>query len=380
MKILCVGAGLANASLIHFIKKYSPNSHKSLFFDVIDKRSHIGGNCYTAKDDETSLTIHEYGPHIFNTNSSLAWDFINSYLTMIPFTNRVKACNSKGIFSFPINLHTINQLFDKRLNAAEAKALINQLTAPYKKEHCNNFEDVMLSHLGKELYQNFIYGYTKKQWGVEPSDLPASIAKRLPFRLTYDDNYYNKIFQGLPLEGYTKLFETIFSGKNISLNLNTSFTHQMQEKYDLVIFTGAIDAFFQYELGQLSYRTVFWSKNISEGIFQGNAVINYTDESEAYTRINEPFFFEPWRTDLPTSKSIYFTEFSKQTEINDEPYYPVRLKSDMTLLKNYQTKASLKEFSKVIFHGRLGTYRYLDMDKVIEESDQLAQKINKEFL
>ena len=380
MKILCVGAGLANASLIHFIKKYAQSPVESLFFDVIDKRNHIGGNCYTSTDSDTSLTIHEYGPHIFNTNSSVAWNFINTYLTMMPFTNRVKASNSKGIFSFPINLHTINQFFDKKLNVSDAEILMNQLTEPYRKSFYNNFEETMLSHLGEELYQHFIYGYTKKQWGVEPSNLPASIAKRLPFRLTYNDNYYNKKFQGLPLEGFTKLFETIYSEKNISLNLGTTFTHGMQAKYDLVIFTGAIDAFFEYELGHLSYRTVFWSKNISEGVFQGNAVINYTDESEAYTRINEPFFFEPWRTELPTSKSLYFTEFSKQTEINDEPYYPIRLNSDMAMLKDYQAKANLKEFSKVIFHGRLGTYRYLDMDKVIEESDYLAQKISKEFL
>ena len=223
MKILLVGAGLANASLIHFIRQKYSSLINSCYFDVIDKRSHVGGNCYTKKCHETDITVHEYGPHIFNTNSWLAWDFINRYLTIHPYTNRVKASTPKGIFSMPINLHTINQYYKKTMNVSQAETFMRAITRDHQKKNAANFEDVMLSHLGEDLYNEFIYGYTKKQWGVCPSTLPASIAKRLPFRLNYNDNYYNKRYQGVPVEGYTPLFEKIFSFKNINLNLNMGF-------------------------------------------------------------------------------------------------------------------------------------------------------------
>ena len=378
MKILCVGAGLASASLIHFLKKSSSSLSKSSF-EVIDQRPHIGGNCYTKVDPETDITIHQYGPHIFNTNSQIAWDFINEHLTIYPFTNRVKACSSRGIFSFPINLHTINQYFQTTLNANEAKSFMEQARRPYQKETYDNFEEEMLSFLGKDLYSEFIYGYTKKQWGVEPCELPASIAKRLPFRLNYNDNYYNKIYQGLPVEGYTEMFNRIFNNKNITLNLNTSYDHSFANQYDLVVFTGPIDQFFNYEYGPLSYRTVYWEKSVSEGIYQGNAVINYTDMTKPYTRINEPFYFEPWKDELPRSKSIYFTEFSKATDRSDVPFYPIRLSDDIQRLQKYQKRANSEEFKKIIFHGRLGTYRYLDMDRIIDESNDLANHLIQTF-
>ena len=374
MKILCVGAGLANASLIHFLNQSKPLQQK-IFFEVIDKRKHIGGNCYTEVEEETGITVHKYGPHIFNTNSEIAWRFVNQYLTMHPFINRVKASTPKGVFSMPINLHTINQLYGKSMNVAEAMAFMDKITLPYRTSNANNFEDVMLSHLGKDLYNEFIYGYTKKQWGVDPKELPAAVAKRLPFRLNYDDNYYNKKYQGIPEEGYSALFEQIFSAKNVYLNLETSYNHTMANGYDYIIYTGAIDQFFNFEFGRLTYRTVYWERKISDGIFQGNAVMNYTTEDKPFTRINEPFFFEPWKNKLPKSKSVYFTEFSKFTEPEDEPYYPIRKIEDLKCLTLYEKKATLDKFSKVIFHGRLGLYRYLDMDMVIEESARLAEKI-----
>ena len=380
MKILCVGAGLANASLIHFIQKNISPTSQSIVFDVIDERSHVGGNCYTRLDTETDITIHEYGPHIFNTNSEIAWEFINEYLTMHPFTNRVKASTSKGIFTMPINLHTINQFYKTSMNVAEATAFMKKITLPHKKERLDNFEEVMLSHLGSDLYNEFISGYTKKQWGVDPCTLPASIAKRLPFRLNYNDNYYNKKYQGLPVEGYTPMFEQIYSGKNINLNLGVSYEQSMSKNYDLVFYTGTIDQFFNYEYGRLSYRTVYWEKKTCEGFFQGNAVINFTTEDEPYTRINEPIFFEPWKDTLTTGKSVYFTEFSKATGPSDKPYYPIRRTEDLDRLNSYQKRATSKEFSKFIFHGRLGMYKYLDMDMVIEESSQLAKRLTGTLL
>jgi UDP-galactopyranose mutase len=380
MKILCVGAGLANAALIHFLKKNISQSFYKLHFDVIDQRDHIGGNCYTYLDNDTGIGVHKYGPHIFNTNSSVAWEFANELLTIHPFTNRVKAHTQKGIFSMPINLHTINQLYKTSMNVAEATQFMANITEQYKQTEPNNFEEAMLSHLGRDLYLEFIYGYTKKQWGVEPKQLPAAIAKRLPFRLSYNDNYYNKKYQGLPQEGYTLLFEKIFDEQNICVHLSTPYQHELSKEYDLILYTGTIDQFFDYEFGRLSYRTVYWEKRVSKGPFQGNAVINYTDMDTPYTRINEPCYFEPWKEESNINQSIYFVEFSKATGKHDEPYYPIRLEKDMKCLTSYQDKANSKQFSKFIFHGRLGAYRYLDMDIVIEQSHELAHQLSRKIL
>lgn len=379
MKILLVGAGLANSSLIHFIKKKHPDFFLNAHFDLIDQRPHLGGNCHTKACQETDITIHEYGPHIFNTNSEVAWSFVNEYLTIHPYINRVKASTPKGIFSMPINLHTINQYYGKSMNVSEAEAFMGNITRQHKEKTPANFEDVMLSHLGDDLYREFIYGYTKKQWGVCPTTLPSSIAKRLPFRLNYNDNYYNKKYQGMPIEGYTPLFEKIFSEENIKVNLNTCFEHGMEKDYELVFYTGTIDQFFEYEFGRLSYRTVYWEKGVCKGYFQGNAVVNYTTENEPFTRINEPIYFEPWRENLPQGRSVYFTEFSKATEPGDEPYYPIRRTDDLNRLSLYQKKSESSDYSKFIFHGRLGLYQYLDMDMVIENSFKLVDRLASHF-
>ena len=380
MRILCVGAGLANASSIHFLQRAFAKRGLSVNFDVIDSRSHIGGNCYTRIDRDTDISVHEYGPHIFNTNSEIAWNFINQYLSIHPYTNRVKAVTPKGIFSMPINLHTINQYYQASMNVAQATAFMQNITAKFKKAVYSSFEEAMLSHLGKDLYNEFIYGYTKKQWGVEPNTLPASIARRLPFRLNYNDNYYNKKYQGLPIEGYTPLFEKIFAASNINLSLNVSFEKTMEKDYDLILYSGTIDQFFDFEFGQLSYRTVYWEKHTCDGYFQGNAVINYTTEDKPYTRINEPIYFEPWKEQLPKGQSIYFKEYSKKTGTSDTPYYPIRRKEDLLQLSLYQKRLSSKEFSKFIFHGRLGMYKYLDMDMTIDESAALSGQLEERFL
>ena len=380
MRVLCVGAGLANATSIHFLQRAFAKRGLSVNFDVIDSRSHIGGNCYTRIDRDTDISVHEYGPHIFNTNSEIAWNFINQYLSIHPYTNRVKAVTPKGIFSMPINLHTINQYYQASMNVAQATAFMQNITTKFKKAVYSNFEEAMLSHLGKDLYNEFIYGYTKKQWGVEPNTLPASIARRLPFRLNYNDNYYNKKYQGLPIEGYTPLFEKIFAASNINLSLNVSFEKTMEKDYDLILYSGTIDQFFDFEFGQLSYRTVYWEKHTCDGYFQGNAVINYTTEDKPYTRINEPIYFEPWKEQLPKGQSIYFKEYSKKTGTSDTPYYPIRRKEDLLQLSLYQKRLSSKEFSKFIFHGRLGMYKYLDMDMTIDESAALSGQLEERFL
>lgn len=380
MRILLVGAGLASASLIHFLK--NKKNFRRARFTVIDQRSHVGGNCYCNRDPETGTNVHVYGPHIFNANSDLAWDFINTYLPIYPFVNRVKACTATGIYSFPINLHTINQFFGLKLGPSEAKKWMDQQCAPFRSREPRNFEEAMLAFLGQKLYEEFIFGYTSKQWGVNPSSLPASIARRLPFRLDYDDNYYNKRYQGLPQGGYTPLFDKIFSEEGVSLQLNYAYEHTMAKDFDLIIYTGPIDEYFSCDLGRLSYRTVYWNRHVSHGQFQGNAVINYTDISVPYTRINEPCYFEPWLSVKPET-SVYFVEYSKATESGDIPYYPVRLGQDKKLLSLYQKRAQdlngKSEKARVIFHGRLGTYQYLDMDKVIEMSSSLADQLDSDY-
>lgn len=375
MHVLLVGAGLANASLLHFLR--SKPSFQGCVYTVIDKRGHVGGNCYTEPDIRTGITIHKYGPHIFNANSSLAWEFMCTYLDMREYINKVKVNAPSGIYSFPINLHTINQFFGLKLNPSEAKKWMFQQSVKYRREDPRNFEEAMLGFLGKDLYEEFIYGYTAKQWGVEPSKLPASIAKRLPFRLSYNDNYYNKRYQGIPDGGYTPLFEKIFYKEDTKVVLNTEYDHSMATDYDIIVYTGSVDEYFNYDMGRLSYRTVFWERHESDCIFQGNAVINYTDINIPWTRINEPSFFEPWKQ-TKTNQSVYFLEFSKTTSLDDIPYYPVRLEADKELLKRYQSRSislanSIKP--KIIFNGRLGTYQYLDMDKIIETSAELANRL-----
>ena len=300
-----------------------------------------------------------------------------TYLDMREYINKVKVNAPSGIYSFPINLHTINQFFGLKLNPSEAKKWMFQQSVKYRREDPRNFEEAMLGFLGKDLYEEFIYGYTAKQWGVEPSKLPASIAKRLPFRLSYNDNYYNKRYQGIPDGGYTPLFEKIFYKEDTKVVLNTEYDHSMATDYDIIVYTGSVDEYFNYDMGRLSYRTVFWERHESDCIFQGNAVINYTDINIPWTRINEPSFFEPWKQ-TKTNQSVYFLEFSKTTSLDDIPYYPVRLEADKELLKRYQSRSislanSIKP--KIIFNGRLGTYQYLDMDKIIETSAELANRL-----
>ncbi len=223
--------------------------------------------------------------------------------------------------------------------------------------------------IGKDLYKAFFYEYTRKQWGCEPSELPASILKRLPVRFNYNDNYYSNQFQGIPENGYTEIFEKMLDNSRIELKLNTKYDNSfLSMKYDHIFYTGAIDAFFNFKYGPLSYRTVFFEKNITEGDYQGNAVINYTDNTVPYTRIHEHKHFTPWENH---DKTIFFKEYSKETEKEDIPYYPKRLKNDMEKLTEYQTEAS--KLDNITFAGRLATYRYMDMHHVIAESLELCK-------
>jgi UDP-galactopyranose mutase len=339
---------------------------------IIDERSHIGGNCYTERDKTTDIMVHKYGPHIFNTDNKEVWDYINQFCEMMPFINRVKAIYNGNVYSLPINLHTINQFYGKSLNPKEAEVFIAQQAAKDIVEP-KNFEEQAMKFIGYDLYRAFFYGYTKKQWGCEPAELPASILKRLPIRFNYNDNYYANQYQGIPKDGYTAIFHKMLNSPNIIVNLNTKFDASWDlSAYDHVFYTGAIDKFFNYKHGRLSYRTVNFEKYYADGDFQGNAVINYADPYIPYTRIHEHKHFTPWEQH---DKTVYFKEYSKETEPNDVPYYPKRLQKDMDIYEKY--RAETVTLNNVTFLGRLATYRYMDMHNVIGEALEISKKIQR---
>jgi UDP-galactopyranose mutase len=362
-RYLIIGAGFSGAVLANRLANLS-----DCRIDTWDERDHIGGNCHTERDEQTGIMVHQYGPHIFNTDKKEIWDFVNSFVEFRPYVHRVKAMYNGKVYSLPVNLHTINQLFDKSFTPDEARAFLaksgdKSITTP------KNFEEQALSFIGKELYHAFFYGYTKKQWGCEPTELPASILKRIPVRFNYDDNYHNNIFTGIPVEGYTSLIKKLMDHPSIQITLNKKYEAGIDiAGYDHVFYTGPIDAWFSFKYGRLGYRTVTFEKHISDGDFQGTAQMNYCDESVPFTRITEHKHFTNWEQH---DQTIYFKEFSKETGPADIPYYPKRLDRDKQLLLKYRNDAEALE--KISFLGRLATYRYMDMHHVIGEALTYAQ-------
>lgn len=335
---------------------------------VLDERCHIAGNCYTERDEHTNIMVHKYGPHIFHTSREDVWQYVNQFCEFGPFVNRVKAKTQRGIFSLPINLHTINQFFGKTLNPREAAQLIDSVC---DKSITNpaNFEEQALRFIGRDLYDAFFYGYTKKQWGCEPTELPAAILQRLPIRFNYDDNYYSSRFQGIPREGYTDVIQKILNHPDIEVKLGVHFSREDAPESEHLFYTGELDRYFHYQSGRLGYRTVFWDRIDSTGDFQGNAVVNYTELTESHTRVHEHKHFTPWETH---EKTIAFREYSKETQDGDIPYYPKRLSRDKELLAQYVDLAQNEE--KTSFLGRLATYRYLDMHQVIGEALDFSER------
>ncbi len=334
---------------------------------IVDVRSHIAGNCHTERDGDTGVMVHAYGPHIFHTDDQEVWEYVNRFMTFKPYVNRVKATSKGQVFSLPINLHTINQFFGKTMRPDEAREFIEE-QADTSIEDPQTFEEQALRFVGRDLYEAFFKGYTQKQWGCHPSELPASILKRLPVRFNYNDNYFFHRFQGMPEEGYTKLVEGILDHPNISVYLNTRFERGQIDAYDHVFYSGPLDGFFDYELGRLGYRTLDFERFTYQGDYQGCAVMNYGEESVPYTRITEHKHFSPWEEH---EGSVCYREFSRACEPEDIPYYPIRQVNEKALLAQYVDKA--RKLDKVTFVGRLGTYRYLDMDVTIREALDTAR-------
>lgn len=356
LKIGIAGAGFSGAVIANELAKAG---HQ---ITVYEPRQHIAGNCYSSRDSESNIMQHHFGPHIFHTDKAHIWHYVTQLSQFMPFINRVKAMTQGQVYSLPINLHTINQFFNAQMSPSEAKKFIAS-QADSSIQQPQNFEEQAHKLIGEQLYQAFFKHYTIKQWGRSPATLPACILKRLPVRFNYDDNYFNHPFQGMPIEGYTPIIEKLLEHPNISLKLNTSFSAAMKAPYDHIFFSGPIDAYFDFQLGRLPYRTLDFQKETHEGDYQGNAVINYCDNSQAFTRISEHKHFTPWETH---SSTVIFKEYSREAMPEDTPYYPVRLSGDNSLLNQYIELAKKQE--KITFVGRLGTYRYLDMDVTIDEA------------
>ena len=359
---LIVGAGLSGAVVARVLAE---GGIPSL---VIDERTHVAGNCHTEIDEATNILVHRYGPHIFHTDNAEVWDFVNRFATFRPYVNRVKAVVNDRVYSLPINLHTINQFFGKTLSPSEARDFIAAQSVDIPTPQ--NFEEQALSLVGSKIYEAFFKGYTMKQWGIEPTALPASILKRLPLRFTYDDNYFFHQFQGMPEDGYTAMVASILDHSLIEVRLGTSYDEGADEQPSHVFYSGPLDRFFNYAEGPLGYRTLDFEEIRSDDDYQGAAVINYCDEDVPWTRITDHKYFSPWRLDQ-TKGSVVFREHSRAWTKGDIRYYPIRLVDDKSVLSKYVRLAEAEP--GVTFLGRLGTYRYLDMDVTIAEALEVGR-------
>ncbi|MFT4742086.1 MAG: UDP-galactopyranose mutase [Yoonia sp.] len=360
--LLMVGAGLSGAVIGRTLAEAG---HK---VTILESRAHIAGNCHTERDAETGVMVHTYGPHIFHTDDEEVWGYVNRFQTFKPYKNQVKATTGGAVYSLPINLHTINQFFGRTMRPQEAQEFIANEQADTSISDPQTFEDQALRFVGKDLYEAFFKGYTVKQWGRHPRELPASILKRLPVRFNYDDNYFFHRFQGMPENGYTNMVAQILDHPGITVQLNTSFEQSQAQGYDHVFYSGTLDGYFDYELGRLGYRTLDFERFTYDGDYQGCAVMNYGEEEVPFTRITEHKHFSPWEDH---EGSVCYREFSRAAEPNDVPYYPIRQVDEKALLSDYVALA--KDTQSVTFVGRLGTYRYLDMDVTIREALDTAQ-------
>ena len=360
---LVVGAGLFGAVFAH------DAALKGKKVKVIEKRDHIAGNIYTR--EEEGIQVHQYGAHIFHTSDKALWDYVNQFAEFNRYTNTPVA-NYKGeIYNLPFNMNTFNKLWGV-VTPAEAEAKIAEQRAVLNGKTPENLEEQAISLVGTDIYEKLIKSYTEKQWEKSCTELPAFIIRRLPVRLTYDNNYFNDSYQGIPIGGYTQIVEKMLAHDNIDVETGVDFFANKDEylaTFPKVVFTGMIDEFFGYELGELEYRSLnFETETLDMANYQGNAVVNYTDAETPYTRIIEHKHFEFGTQD----KTVITREYSKTWKRGDEPYYPVNNDRNNHLYKSYKALAEQQE--NVIFGGRLGHYRYYDMHQVIEAALQCANR------
>ncbi|GHG47717.1 UDP-galactopyranose mutase [Sinomonas cellulolyticus] len=337
---------------------------------VIDRRHHIGGNAYSETEEQTGIEVHRYGAHLFHTSNQKVWDYVNQFTTFTNYVHRVYGVHKGEVFPLPINLGTINQFFRANYSPAEARALISEQAGELAGTDPQNLNDKGIQLIGRPLYEAFIKHYTGKQWQTDPKDLPAGIISRLPVRYTYDNRYFNDTYEGLPTQGYTAWIERMADNPNITVELNTDFFDESQplSKGNVVgnvpvIYTGPVDRYFDYAEGDLSWRTIdFEEEVLPTGDFQGTSVVNYNDPDVPFTRIIEPRHFHPERN-YQTEKTVIMREFSRFAEKGDEPYYPINTEGDRAKLLAYRDLSNAEK--DVLFGGRLGTYKYLDMHMAI---------------
>ncbi|QBA74868.1 UDP-galactopyranose mutase [Lacticaseibacillus paracasei] len=365
MKLLVVGAGLFGSTVAR------ERALKGDKVDVIEKRDHLAGNIYT--EDIEGIQVHRYGAHIFHTSNQKVWEYINQFATFNRYTNEVIA-NYKGeIYNLPFNMNTFNRMWGV-ITPEEAEAKIDEQRAAMAGKKPENLEEQAISLVGTDIYRKLIKDYTAKQWGREPKKLPAFIIRRLPVRFTYDNNYFNDLYQGIPVGGYTQIVERMLDVPNINVKLNTDFLENKQDylnRYDKVIYTGMIDQFFDYQLGTLEYRSLrFDTEVLDTDNFQGNAVVNYTDSETPFTRIIEHKHFEFGKGNR--GKTVITHEYPVNWTKGDEPYYPVNNSKNNHLFTQYRELAT-RETPQVAFGGRLGLYRYYNMDQVVTAALQFLQ-------
>lgn len=364
---LIVGAGLFGA----VFAREAVKAGKTVL--VVDKRPHIAGNVYT--EDVEGIHVHKYGAHIFHTNNRTVWNYVNQFAEFNRFTNSPVANYHGELYSLPFNMYTFNKMWGV-VTPEEAAAKIEGQRKAAGITNPKNLEEQAISLVGTDIYEKLIKGYTEKQWGRPCTELPAFIIKRLPVRLTFDNNYFNALYQGIPVGGYTNMVANMLKGIEVKLNCDYLENKENLDKLaDKVVYTGPIDAYFNYNLGPLEYRSVrFETEVLDKPNFQGNAAVNYTDRETPWTRIIEHKWFEFGKdsegNDLP--KTVISREYSSEWKVGDEPYYPVNDEKNGILYKKYKALADKEE--KVIFGGRLGEYKYYDMDAVIDSALKLAGK------
>lgn len=361
---LLVGAGLYNAVIANEAAK----AGKSCL--VVEKRDHIGGNIYTRPMED--IQVHVYGAHIFHTSNKLVWDYVNQFAEFNNYVNSPMAVYQDEIYNLPFNMNTFSKMWGIK-TPKEAKERIAAQIASLNITEPKNLEEQALSLVGTDVYEKLVKGYTEKQWGRDCKELPAFIIKRLPLRFTYDNNYFNDRYQGIPIGGYTAMAEKMFAGAQVRLGEDYLENKEEFDKLaDTIVYTGQIDKYFDYRLGVLEYRMVrFETETLDCDNYQGNAVVNYTERTVPYTRIIEHKHFE--KGNQP--KTVISREYPSEWTKGEEPYYPVNNERNNALYRQYRELAAKEE--KVIFGGRLGEYRYYDMDKVIESALNKASEIIK---
>lgn len=363
MSYLIVGSGLYGATFARILAE----NNKKVF--IIEKRNHIGGNCYTEKID--GINVHKYGPHAFHTNSEKVWEFINRFSEFNDFKLKVKVNYKDNFYSFPINLFTLNQIYGIT-NQKEARSILSKIIVRNKKR---NFKNYVLSKVGRELYNIFYEGYSKKQWGVDPELLPISIAKRIPIRYDFNDYYFSDKYQGIPINGYTNLFENILDHKNIKIKTDVNFFENKKEfekSFSKIIYSGKIDELFDYKFGLLDYRSLKFVEESHEKTIQGNSIINYTSLNVPYTRIVEHKYFE----NKNIENTIITYEYPEKYNGNNIPFYPINNLKNKNKYNKYRKLSDENE--QYVIGGRLGRYMYLNMDQTIamaiKDAEELCHK------